>query len=83
MNANEFDCFRRLQFELSRRGWESEAISLEVCMQRASGRDERMRLAGKWLMVFRGEHAALCERALAPAVADCVAEIQATWPEFR
>lgn len=77
-----YDAFRTLQFELSRRGLESEAISLEVAIIRGCSRAERLELAGKALAAIREANPALCGKVLAPFIEACVREIRTEWAEY-
>jgi hypothetical protein len=83
MSSEEnYDAFRALQFQLSRRGLESEAISLEVAIIRGGSRAERLELAGRALTAIRAGNPALCGQALAPFIDACVAEIRQDWPHY-
>lgn len=83
MSSDEnYDAFRALQFQLSRRGLESEAISLEVAIIRGGTRPARLRLAGKALTAIREGNPTLCGKVLAPYIEACVQEIRKDWPEF-
>ena len=77
-----YDAFRALQFQLSRRGLESEAISLEVAILRGGSRAERLALAGTALTAIRGSNAGLCDKLLAPWIAPCVEDIRKEWPDY-
>ena len=81
-SEENYDAFRALQFQLSRRGLESEAISLEVAIIRGGSRAERLDLAGRALTSIRAGNPALCGKALAPFIEACVAEIRKDWPQF-
>lgn len=78
-----YDVFRALQFELSRRGLESEAISLEVAIIRGGNRAERLALAGKALAAIREGNPGLCGKVLATHVEACMREIRTEWAEYR
>ena len=77
-----YDAFRALQFELSRRGLESEAISLEVAIIRGVSRAERLALAGKALCAIREANPGLCGKVLAPFIDASVREIRSAWPDY-
>ena len=81
-NDGNYDAFRALQFQLSRRGLETEAISLEVAIIRGGSRAERLELAGKALAAIRDENPGLCAKALAPFIEPCVEQIRKDWPEY-
>lgn len=78
-----YEAFRRLQFELSRRGLESEAIALEVAYMRGTGRAGRLALAGEVIASLKAANPALCERALAPFIDTCITEIRCAWPDYH
>ncbi len=80
--AENYDAFRALQFQLSRRGLESEAISLEVAIIRGGSRAERLDLAGQALTAIRAGNPALCGKVLVPYIEACVAEIRKDWPQY-
>lgn len=82
-NDDGYGAFRRLQSELSRRGLESEAIALEVAYMRGTNHAERLALAGEAIASLKAGNPALCERALAPFIDVCVAEIRRVWPEYH
>jgi hypothetical protein len=77
-----YDSFRALQFELSRRGLESEAISLEVAIIRGTSHAERLALAGAVLGSIRAGHPDVCRKALDPYIEACVREIRREWPDY-
>lgn len=79
---DNYDAFRALQFQLSRRGLESEAISLEVAIIRGTSRAERLDLAGKALTAIRASTPGLSHGVLAPFIDTCVLEIREVWPEY-
>ncbi len=81
-NDGNYEAFRALQFQLSRRGLESEAISLEVAIIRGGNRAERLELAGKALDAIRAANPGLCAKALAPFIEACVEQIRKDWPEY-
>ena len=81
-NDDNYDAFRALQFELSRRGLESEAISLEVAIIRGTSRAERLALAGEALAAIRVANPGLCHKALAPWVEACVQEVRKEWAAY-
>lgn len=81
-SEDNYDAFRALQFQLSRRGLESEAISLEVAIIRGGSRAERLELAGKALAAIREGNPGLCGKVLAPFIEDCVREIRTEWAEY-
>jgi hypothetical protein len=81
-SGENYDAFRALQFQLSRRGLESEAISLEVAILRGGSRAERLALAGKALTAIRGSNAGLCDKLLAPYIDTCIQEIRKDWPQY-
>lgn len=81
-SEDNYDAFRALQFQLSRRGLESEAISLEVAIIRGGSRAERLELAGRALAAIRTANPALCDGVLAPPIAACVQAIRQEWPEY-
>ena len=76
-----YDAFRTLQFQLSRRGLESEAISLEVAIIRGSDRAERLALAGQALAAIREANPALCGGVLALWIEACLGEIREALPK--
>ena len=78
-----YDAFRALQFQLSPRGLESEAISLEVAILRGRNHAERLELAGTALAAIREANPALCAKVLAPWIEACVQEIRKLRPEYR
>ena len=82
-SEENYDAFRALQFQLSPRGLESEAISLEVAILRGRNRAERLELAGKALAAIRAGNPGLCAKALAPWIDACVLEIRKEWPDYR
>ena len=77
-----YQAFRDLQFQLSRRGLESEAISLEVAILRGGNRAERLALAGKALTAIRDANPGLCGKALAADIEACAAAIRTQWPDY-
>jgi hypothetical protein len=79
---DNYGAFRALQFELSRRGLESEAISLEVAIIRGTSRAERLALAGKALAAIREANPGLCGKVLAPWIEACAQEIRKEWAEY-
>ncbi len=81
-NDENHDAFRALQFQLSRRGLESEAISLEVAIIRGGNRAERLELAGQALTAIRAGNPGLCDKMLAPWIDTCVEEIRKDWPQY-
>ncbi|MDP2133987.1 MAG: hypothetical protein Q8J99_10280 [Sulfuritalea sp.] len=81
-NDESYDSFRTLEFELSRRGLESEAISLEVAIIRGGNRAERLALAGKALQSIRAGHPEICRKALTGFIEACVQEIRSEWPDY-
>lgn len=81
-SEENYDSFRALQFELSRRGLESEAISLEVAILRGGNRAERLALAGKALSAIRAGHPDICRKALEAHIGACVEEIRQSWPDY-
>jgi hypothetical protein len=81
-NDENYDAFRALQFQLSRRGLESEAISLEVAIIRGGNRAERLVLAGRALAAIREGNPGLCAGVLAPWVDACAREIRSVVPEY-
>lgn len=82
-NHDALDCFRALQYQLSPRGLESEAICLEAALIRGTTDAERLEMAGKCLVTLRAAYPALCDKALAPYIAPCVSAVQRAWPDFR
>lgn len=81
-NDESYDAFRALQFQLSRRGLESEAISLEVAIIRGGSRAERMELAGQALTAIRAGNPGLCGKLLVSYIEACVQEIRKDWPQY-
>ena len=81
-NDENYEAFRALQFQLSRRGLESEAISLEVAIIRGGSRAERLELAGHALSAIRAGNPGLCGKVLAPWIDICVQEIRKDWPQY-
>ena len=81
-NDENYDSIRSLEFLLSRRGLESEAISLEVAIIRGGNRAERLALAGAALKSIRAGHPDICRKALAGFIEACVQEIRSEWPDY-
>lgn len=77
-----YDSFRSLEFQLSRRGLESEAISLEVAIIRGGNHAERLALAGAALKSIRAGHPDICRKALEGYIEACVQEIRTEWPDY-
>jgi len=78
-----YACFRALQFQLSPRGLESEAICIEAALIRGTSDAERLAMAGQCLVTLRAAYPALCGNALAPYLAPCIAAIRRAWPDYR
>ena len=81
-NDENYDSIRSLEFQLSRRGLESEAISLEVAIIRGGNHAERLALAGAALKAIRAGHPDICRKALEGFIEACVREIQKEWPQY-
>ena len=81
-NVENYDSFRTLEFQLSRRGLESEAISLEVAIIRGGNHAERLALPGAALKSIRAGHPAICSKALEGFIEACVQEIRKEWPDY-
>lgn len=83
MTSDEnYDSLRTLEFELSRRGLESEAISIEVAIIRGGNHAERLALAGAALKSIRAGHPEICRKSLTAFIEACVQEIRSAWPEY-